>query len=1021
MTSDREPQASGPLMFRTPALPVQALSDWLAESDAEGLRERWSRPEIREAMYLASPSLHDAVERWMHDGGAPSDRILRSFTAYLARMSGRATPFGLFAGVTLGKVDTATELHLEPLSAARRRTRLDMGYLERMAAALATDHDLRREVSLLPNSSIYDVPGELRYAQTTLDGDVRSYDLATVEASPYLVEVVDAAHGGATFAHLIDVLCRFDVTREEAEAFLHDLIDSQVLVPDLGPLITGDDPASGFIEQLAGTRSGAPIAERLTRTTEALAAIDADGVGASTDRYRAIIASLGDLLVEPGSDPLFHTDLLREGTLRLGPKVIEELSRGVELLRRLLPRREEGPLDRFMRAFAERYEDREVRLVDALDEDLGVGFGTDAGGEGRPLLDGIAFPPEDRPARAFGPRDELLIQHILTSWSSGSNEVRLTSEDVEALSVDDPPPLPDAFEVLGVLAASSAADVDAGSFRVFIEGVDGPPGVRLLARFWDVDPDIRDVLVAEVRREEECRPDVTFAEIVHLPQDRLGNVLARPLLRDHELVYLGRSGAPQQLPVTDLTIRIQDGRLVLRSRTLDTEIVPRLTNAHYFSWEGNVALYRFLGLLQQHGTIGDFGWTWGALESSPFLPRVVHGRLVLSRAQWNIGAREVDELSRTTGRERMSAVLALRTARRIPRWVVFGDEDNELPVDLESPLSVDTLLTRATGNGLLALIERFPGPDELVVEGSDGRYTHQFVVPFVRPPVEPRPPQATRVSTIASAPRTFPPGSGWLFAKLYAGRATCDRVVVDLVAPLAAEAMADGAVDRWFFLRYGDPGWHVRFRLHGDPGELAGRWLGRLHDLAEPWVESGRISRIAVDTYEREVERYGGDEGILLAEEVFRLDSEAAVTSIRDVALDARWLTTLAGIDGMLAAAGLMIPERAAWAARRRDAFARELGTGADHRRSVGMRAREFRAQIEAELLAPSSAVGIDAFGPLFARIRDADLAVPIEELLESFTHMHVNRMLRDAHRHQEAVILDLLSRAYRSQLLRDE
>jgi hypothetical protein len=30
------------------------------------------------------------------------------------------------------------------------------------------------------------------------------------------------------------------------------------------------------------------------------------------------------------------------------------------------------------------------------------------------------------------------------------------------------------------------------------------------------------------------------------------------------------------------------------------------------------------------------------------------------------------------------------------------------------------------------LVERYPGPEELVVQGPEGRFVHQLVVPFVR-------------------------------------------------------------------------------------------------------------------------------------------------------------------------------------------------------------------------------------------------------------------------------------------------
>ena len=64
---------------------------------------------------------------------------------------------------------------------------------------------------------------------------------------------------------------------------------------------------------------------------------------------------------------------------------------------------------------------------------------------------------------------------------------------------------------------------------------------------------------AHLRAEEAHAPGVVFAELVHLPEGRIGNILARPVLRDYELVLLGRSGAPaeRQLSVDELTLRLR--------------------------------------------------------------------------------------------------------------------------------------------------------------------------------------------------------------------------------------------------------------------------------------------------------------------------------------------------------------------------------------------------------------------------------------------------------------------------------
>src|SRR5262249_39737372 len=136
---------------------------------------------------------------------------------------------------------------------------------------------------------------------------------------------------------------------------------------------------------------------------------------------------------------------------------------------------------------------------------------------------------------------------------------------------------------------------------------------------------------------------------------------------------------------------------------------------------------------------------------------------------------------------------------------------------------------------------------------------------------------ARRPSPGAAGSRSFPPGSAWLYAKLYTGPATADQVLRDVVRPVTAAALDSGAADRWFFVRYGDPDWHLRLRVHGRPTRLHGEVLPALQATAAPLLEDGRLWRVQLDTYEREVERYGGPGGVVLAERLFHADSEAVL------------------------------------------------------------------------------------------------------------------------------------------------
>src|SRR5207248_587833 len=68
--------------------------------------------------------------------------------------------------------------------------------------------------------------------------------------------------------------------------------------------------------------------------------------------------------------------------------------------------------------------------------------------------------------------------------------------------------------------------------------------------------------------------------------------------------------------------------------------------------------------------------------------------------------------------------------------------------------------------------------------------------------------------------RRFPPGSEWLYAKLYAGNSSVDQILAGLVAGVVSGFA--GAFDLWFFLRYADPDWHLRLRFHGVPERVNG-------------------------------------------------------------------------------------------------------------------------------------------------------------------------------------------------------
>ncbi|HET9626748.1 MAG TPA: lantibiotic dehydratase [Kofleriaceae bacterium] len=1032
-------------------------------ADRATLRQRLvalvARPEVREAIFVASPNLEASIDAWLASPESEAgQKTERSLVRYVARMAARPTPFGLFAGNTVGTLGETTELVLAPRHTYRRYTRIDGDYLSDLTDTLAADRAVRARLRHRPNSSLCKVAGRLRYAMRR-EGESRSYSLVSLEPSDYLVATIERARHGARPAELAIALVDADpeVTREEADEFIQELIDSQVLVSDLAPPVTGPEAVDDIIAQLAaisstaeaGEASAADAAANAGRALGALRATLGEldrAIGNPPARYRAAAETLAPLPTQPEIHRLFQVNLVPTGAhVELGRDVLDELGRALDLLRRFARPRGTDDLSRFRDAFSERYESREVPLAEVLDEESGIGFAASQApaAAASPLLDGLAFPgaaADD--SLAWNLRSSYFARRIAAAAAAGDAEIVLDDTALKAMNIPEVPeaPPPDAFQVMCSLARTPAEQ--GGELRISIASAAGPPGATLLGRFCHSDPALLAMVRDNLRAEEALRPDAVFAEVVHLADGRLANISARPVLRQHEIVYLGRSGAPveQQLPITDLLVSIRDGRIVLRSKSLGQEVIPRLTNAHNYVG-GSLGAYRFLASLQNQD-VRPLYFGLGVLDQLPHVPRIRCGKIVLREASWHLRKADFEAVTTATGAARIQAVRELRARHRLPRWVCVEDFDNLLPIDFDNVLAVDSFVALIKNRGSLTLSELWPGPGELVVRGPDGQYSNEIVVPYVRVAAEARaraqPPARPALPTVR---RSFPPGSEWFYAKLYTGHAAADQILSEAIAPLVEEFAARAEPPPWFFLRYSDPSWHVRFRVRGEPAWLYGEVMPRLAGLVQPLLDDGRMYRLSLDTYEREVERYGGPVGIELAERLFAADSACVVDIVGmlsgDAGSDARWRLALRAIDQLFDDLAIELEPRLAIMRGVRDAFAREhrAETSVLFQRGLGDKYRKERAALEALLDRAGDAdhdlsPGLErlaarslANAPIIAELRAAEqrgqLTLPIADLVPSYIHMNVNRLIRSAQRAHELVLYDLLVRLYESKVAR--
>lgn len=1028
----REFHASGFALLRTPLLPFADYRRW---SESQGsIRAPFKAPLLREALRVASPALLQRLDA-TDDGRRIDAALLR----YFARACARPTPFGLFAGCTLVRCAERTALSLPPREAAVRRVRLDMGYLTALSAALLEDPEVREAAMLRPNSSLYQVGQRWHYVESRVTPTGREFQLVGVESIDYLDRTLQRAADGARVATLVEGLCNDDseIALDDARAFVHEMIDTQLLVPDWEPRVTGSNALEAFIARVPRTSATSRSLKALRDAGRALTTLESSAWGAADERYDAVEAPLRQLPVTIDPSRLIQVDLFKPAAdVSLGPALVDAYRQAAELLWRL-QRRQIDRAQAFRESFMARYERREVPLSEALDEEAGIGFESidTPSTAAAPLLEGMELAAARAEERVpWGARESHLLRRLHATLSAGEHSLELSPADIDALATPSPMPLPDAFAVMGRVIAHDAAAIDRGEFKLLLDYAVGPSGATLLGRFCHGDEELAQAVREHLREEQAHRPAAVYAEIVHLPEGRLGNVLLRPVLREYEIPFLGASSAPKdkQLELSDLLLCVEGERIVLRSRRLGCEVQPRLTSAHNYDAR-SLGLYRLLCVLQTQGCAGGMAWNWGPLESAPFLPRVTQDKLILARARWNLDQHEIGTVTAANEKAGLAAVFEWRAARGIPRWVILAEDDQELTLDLDNALCVTTLLLQVRESSRAVLLESLSSPQSLCVESPEGRLTHELLVPFVCTPTAPLTKPRSRIVTGQSegVSRRFTPGSDWVFASLYAGPATIDRLLIETVPPLLETLRQADALRHWFFVRYADPDWHLRLRLFGDAAAL--------HALALPMLDSSLAWRVRLDTYEPEIERYGGRLGMQLVERLFCADSEAALRVIASYpaneGLDVRWRVALRGVDLLLDDLGLDQPAKLGVLQQMAASFVSEFEHNANLKQQLATKQRALHHDV-AEALSTTVAAdhalssGADALTQRTADWRETitllqqaetagHLTLTLPELAGSLAHMHVNRMLRSAHRAHELVLYDLLARHHRSQAAR--
>lgn len=987
--------------------------------------ELWNDEVFRESIFLASYELYNEWARLCQNDPSLSqvkrNRINNSILKYYIRITTRSTPFGTFASHSAFELNSEHKnINAGNMDSIHRYTTLDLSFLFQVIALINRDFPEVHEYEL--NDSVYKLGDYYRYIETTVQNEKRIYTLSSLEKDELLDFLVETtANKSYSFDSLVALVAENveGVSEEEAKYYIFSLIDAQFFKSNFDICLNEHSPLCQTIEYLNSKKG---IAAELDTYLGNLIKMEGymellnSGVGQPQEYYNEIFALANQFSILYDRKYLINSSLKR--TLDFSPVTREDLSKikkGINTLSCFWDKGSETVnenLEKFKTAFYTRYEESLVPLVEVLDNESGIGYIQEQNSENdfSSLLDTLSWPDSNTDSFSI-----TYNKKIHEFWRRIINKANINGETSIDLSQHDISNLQNTEEVS--LARSLAVMIEKVSDKIAISSIGGTSGANLIARFSNEDEEIL-APMNRIIKEEQNDDHFIYAELLHLPDNRAGNILLRQVKRGNQLSYLTKPSASENtISLTDLYIKMIDKRIVLFHKELNKEVKIFHSTAHNFDYN-SLPVYQFLCDLQHQDistalvlNIGDTNYLM-----YDYIPRITFGNdIIFTPALWRVYQNEVSGIKAKNNTESIKKLREYLSAKKVNRYFFISQGDNKLLIDTENDNLLLFLVDELRSKEMVTLTE-------CLYDLEADEFNNEIVIPMINR-------NYTAFKTELDyhlfnnniADNKFIPGNKWLYYKIYCGNKFSDKILQDVFPDLLTQLNEEQLIKKWFYIRYSDPDNHIRLRLEINDNDLThtAQIITTFNDYFDKYINEGIINKVEMGTYDREYERYEG-EFIDTAEHIFHYDSKLTVNLLKNIPNnDDLWLYAIKSIDAYFDVFNLDLDKRYEVISKIYSQFQKEFNVDSNLKKQLDLKYRN-NLNIISEIAETNDNPYFSEFiTSVTENCKEIEKLKTIqkERLVSSFIHMHINRLIRSRHRMHELIIYGIVEKYYKMKI----
>lgn len=1016
---------------------LYTLNDLLKiPNNEEGLNEfiqhLYQDPIFKDALFLASPEL---FYRWksimfsLFSNNNPEKKhnkenrkLIISILKYYIRICSRATPFGLFSSYSIIDIEKNQKDCIENYIPFYS---IDLNILFKIMQKINSNDNVIKTQEYHINSTLYQVGEEYRYVEVVLSKeDSRDYILNSFERNEVLDLIIHECRARKSFTQLVTLLLDNvdSIEKHQAEEYLYVLIDAQLLVGEFHLSLNNEIPPLKQLINLFKKKESLfydpeiiSLSKKLKRIDVCLSAFERKGIGNNLQYYEEIFNILDDLKIAYNKKFVINCNLKRIGVANLiSESIRKDIWNALEILSVFTSLRQQTnkTLDEFKQRFSDRYGEALMPLNIVLDTEIGIGYSYNFNNAIQSeLVKKIQLNNTDNETQEieYNLKIKKIWKNILAKAKHiGVNEIDLSTDDFRNLISNEKASykinLPDSFHAMVSIIDNN----------IHIKGIGGVSALNLIGRFTCFDPEAASMANNIIKAEKNNNEKTISAEFDYIPDNRSSNLLVRNIKRDYALGYISKDDTISNIDLEDIYIGIRNGKIILWSKKHKSNV--KLYNSHAHNYQINsMPIYHFLSDLQSqsiteylHINFDQFIFSY-----NNNFPRISWKNIILSPAIWKITSSELEHLF--PQKNTQSLVLYFNNIKKyyhIPRYVYLKEEgDNQLLIDTENEILLKILYDAINEKGNIVLIE------VLYNINDKGIHDNEYIFSIIN---EKKDDDSKIFIPEKSFQRKFFPTNEWVFLKIYLGVEIADKLLVTVIPSLVEALKKEKLIDKWFFIRYYDPDFHIRLRFrYNNNKSMLSDILSIINQKLKYYSDNHYISKIDISTYEREIERYGYHL-MINAESFFTMDSEIILGILKRIRTDnitserLKYFILIKYIDHYLNVLELSLSAKMELFSNLYNSFQIEFNADKKTKKDIDI---IYRVDFEGlmEFLCDKNEYDELIENVVNRFSREINCFIGKTEIIRSFIHMTINRYVKFEPRKNELLIYGIIEKYYRA------